>query len=201
MDSVLDAITVFVGRAAESWLGVFALTSPIGLLAALRIRQALQRRRAFRDFAAAQRLEFVGTIPSDARAPYTRIKRVRWAVLLSNVMEGQWDGLPIRLFDMPRGRAPRWTMVLVTVEGTLRRGAGAERAIAAGPAALIETNLDVLCVSPRRPLDASELATWLSFATTLAQAMERDTKEEAAIDASEEAPPPARAMFSRFSAE
>ena len=146
-------------------------------------------------------LEFVGTIPSDARAPYTRIERVRWAVLLWNVMEGQWNGLPIRLFDMPRGRALGWTMVLVTVEGTLRRGAGAERAIAAEPAALIETNLDVLCVSPRRPLDASELAAWLSFATRLARAMERDAKEEAPIDGSETAPPPARAMFGLFSAE
>ena len=201
MDSVLDAFIGIVGRAAESWLVMFALTSPIWLLAAARIRQALQRRRAFRDFAAAQHLQFVGTIPSDARAPYTRIARVRWAVLLSNVMEGQWDGLPIRLFDMPRGRMPSWTMVLVTVEGTLRRGAGAERAIAAGPAALIETNLDVLCVSPRRRLDASELAEWLSFATTLAQAMERDAKEEAPLDASEAAPPPMRAMFGMFSAE
>jgi hypothetical protein len=201
MDSVLDAITAIVGRAAESWLGIFALTSPIWLLAVVRIWQALQRRRAFRDFAAARHLQFVGTIPSDARAPYTRIERVRREVLLSNVMEGQWDGLPIRLFDIQRGRAPRWTMVLVTVEGTLRRGAGAEHAIAAGPTALIETNLDVLCVSPRRALDASELATWLSFATTLAQAMERDAKEEAAIDVSEEAPPPARAMFGRFSGE
>lgn len=201
MDSVLDAITLVIGRATESWLGMVALTSPLWLLAAVRIRQALQRRRAFRDFAAAQQLRFAGTIPSDARAPYTRIDRVRRGVLLSNVMEGQWEGLPIRLFDMPRGRTPRWTMVLVTVEGTLRRGAGAERAIAGGPAALIETNLDVLCISPRRPLDASELAAWLSFATTLAQAMERDAKEEAPFEASTEAPPPARAMFGLFSAE
>jgi len=201
MDSVLDAITVVVARAAESWLGIAALTSPIWLLAAVRIRQALQRRRAFRDFAAAHHLQFVGTIPSDARAPYTRIDRVRREVLLSNVIEGQWDGLPIRLFDRARGRTPRWTMVLVTVEGRLRRGAGAERALAADPEALIETNLDVLCVSPRRPLDPSELATWLSFATTLARAMERDAKEEVPIDASEEAPAPARTMFGLFSGE
>jgi hypothetical protein len=201
MDSVLDAFIAIVGRAAVSWLGIFALASPIWLLGAVRARQALQRRRAFRDFAAAQHLEFVGTIPSDARAPYTRIARVRWAVLLSNVLEGQWDGLPIRLFDMPRGSALRWTMVLVTVEGTLGLGAGAARATADGPAALIETNLDVLCVSPKRRLDASELAEWLSFATTLAQAMERDAKEETPIDASEVAPPPARAMFGLFSAE
>lgn len=201
MDSVVDAIIAIIGRASESWLGMFALTSPIWLLAAVRIGQSLRRRRAFQDFAAAQHLQFVGTIPSDARAPYTRIGRVRWAVLLSNVIEGQSDGLPIRLFDMPRGRDPRWTMVLVTVEGTLRRGAGAERVIAARPEALIETNLDVLCVSPMRSLDASELAAWLSFATALAKAMERDAKEEAPVDASEEAPPPTRAMFGLFSAE
>ena len=164
-------------------------------------RQALQRRRAFREFAAARHLQFVGTIPSDARAPYTRIDRVRRAVLLSNVIEGQSDGLPIRLFDMPSGSTPRWTIVLVTVDGTLRRGAGAERVIAARPAARIETNLDVLCVSPRRPLDASELAEWLSFATALGKAMERDAKEEARIDAPEAAPPPARTMFGSFSAE
>ena len=35
----------------ESWLGIFALTSPLWLLAAMRIRQTLQRRRAFREFA------------------------------------------------------------------------------------------------------------------------------------------------------
>jgi hypothetical protein len=195
MDSVLDAIITAIGRAAESWLGVFVLTSPIWLLAAVRVRQALQRRRSFQDFAAEQRLEFVGIIPSDARAPYTRIGRVRWAVLLWNVVEGQSDGLPIYLFDMPHNRRSRWTMVLVTVDGTLRRGAAAERAIAAGPAALIETNLDVLCVSPRRRLDVSELAEWLSFATALAKTMERDAKDEAPVDASEETPPRMRAMF------
>jgi hypothetical protein len=92
-------------------------------------------------------------------------------------------------------------MVLVTVEGTLRRGARAEHPLVADPEALIETNLDVLCVSPRRPLDASELAAWLSFATTLAQAMERDAQEATPIDTSEEAPLPARALFGLFSAE
>jgi hypothetical protein len=107
MDSVLDAIAVIVGRAAESWLGIVALTSPIWLLAAVRIRQTLQRRRAFREFAAAHHLRFVGTIPSDARAPYTRIKRVSREVLLSNVIEGQWDGLPIHLFDRARCAAVR----------------------------------------------------------------------------------------------
>ncbi len=181
MDSVLDAITAIVGRAAESWLGMFALTSPLWLLAAVRTGRALQRRRAFRDFAAAQHLQFAGTIPSDARAPYTRIEQVRRAVLLSNVVEGLSDGLPIRLFDMPSRHGPRWTVVLVTVEGTLRRGAGAERVIAAGPTALIETNLDVLCVSPQRRLDASEFAAWLTFATALATAMERDAKEGAHV--------------------
>ena len=85
MDSILDAIIAVVERAADSWLGMFALTSPIWLLAAVRTRQAWQRRRAFRDFAAAHQLQFVGTIPSDARAPYTRIESVRRAVLLSNV--------------------------------------------------------------------------------------------------------------------
>ena len=194
MDSLLDAFTAVIARAAESWLGMFALTSPIWLLAAVRIRQSWRRRRAFQDFAAARHLQFVGTIASDARAPYTLIDLVRRAVLLSNVIEGQSDGLPIHLFDMPLNRALSWTMVLVTVDGTLRRGAGAERQIAAGPSALIKTNFDVLCVSPKRRLDASELAAWLSFATTLATAMERDAKEEIPL-ASEEAPPPARGMF------
>ena len=213
MDSVVDAIIAIIERASESWLGILALFSPFWLLAVVRLWQALRRRRAFREFAAARHLRFVGTIPSDARAPYTRIGRVRWAVLLWNVMEGQWDGLPIYVFDMPtERRSPSWTMVIVIVEGTLRRGAGAERAIAAGlprgslgegqgPAALIETNLDVLCVSPRRKLDTSELAAWISFATTLAKAMERDAKEAAPIDTSAKAPPPMRAMFGIFSAE
>lgn len=204
MDSLLDGIVALVARAAESWLGIIVLTSPLWLLAAVRTRQILQRRRAFQAFAAAQRLKFVGTIPSDARAPYTRIYLVRGAVLLSNVIEGEWDGLPIRLFDMPERRgAPRSTVILVTVEGTLLRGASAERTIAAGPPAeLIDTNLDVLCVSPRRKLEPSELTTWLTFATTLAKAMEQDAKDEYSRDPSEEPPPPPRRqMFGMFTAD
>src|SRR4030095_3777674 len=116
----------------------------LGLIAAMRTWRALQRRRAFRDFAAARHLEFVGTMASDARAPYTRIDRVRRAVLLSNVIDGQWDGLPVRMFDMSKGRGRGQTTVLRrTAEAILRRGAEGERAIAAGPQALIETNLAV----------------------------------------------------------
>jgi len=177
MDSVQDAIRTVFGRVAETWLGMIVLTSPLWLLAVVLIRKALQRRRAFRDFAAAQRLQFVGTIPSDSRAPYTRIERVRRQGLLSNVVEGQWDGLSIRLFDLSPGRTPRWTAVLVAVGSTLHRGARAERAIAAHREARIETNLDVLFVSPMRPLDVAEVATWLTFATTLARAMELDADE------------------------
>jgi hypothetical protein len=87
------------------------------------------------------------------------------------------------------------TVILLTVEDILRRGAEAERAIAAGPQALIETNLAVLCVSPKRPLDAAELATWLSFAATVGKAMERDAKAEARSAASPDAPSPRRGMF------
>jgi hypothetical protein len=45
----------------------------------------------------------------------------------------------------------------------------------------MDTVLDpiFLFVSPMRPLDAAELATWLSFAVTVAKAMERDAKAEA----------------------
>ena len=177
MDSVLDAIAAIASRAAGSWLGMLLITSPIWLLAAVRVWQALRRRRAFQAFAAAQpELHFVGTIPSDARLPYSRVERVRRQVLLSNVVEGRWDGLPVHLFDTARGRDPRWTMILVTVEDMLHRGAEAERIVAAGPAALIEFSLDVLSVSPQRSLDTSELTAWLTFATTLAKAMERDAK-------------------------
>ena len=177
MESVQDAIRAVFGRAAETWLGIIVLTSPMWLLVVWLIRKGLQRRRAFQDFAAAQHLQFVGTIPSDKRAPYTRIDRVRRQGLLSNVVEGQWDGLPIRLFDLAPGRSPRWTAVLVAVGSTLHRGARAESAIAARREALIETNLDVLFVSPMRALDAPELAAWLSFATTVARALERDADE------------------------
>jgi hypothetical protein len=65
---------------------------------------------------------------------------------------------------------------------------------------MIDTNLDVLCVSPRRHLDSSELAAWLSFATTVAKAMERDAKEQAPLDAPAEAPLPMREMFGTFTA-
>jgi hypothetical protein len=179
MDSFLDTLTALVGRDAAPWVGMFVLWSPIWVFALVRIRKGLQRRRAFREFAAARHLQFLGTIPSDARPPYTRVDVVRRQVLLSNVIEGQWDGLSIHLFDTSRGRSPRWTMILVTVEGTLRRGGTAEGVIAARQDALIQTELGILCVSPKRPLDASELATWLSFATTLAKGMERDAKEHA----------------------
>ena len=198
---VADAITAVLGRAAETWLGMIVLTSPMWLFAAVRIRQVLQRRRAFREFAAERQLTFVGTIPSDARAPYTRIERVRREVLLGNVIEGEWDGLPIRLFDLSRGSTPRWTMVLVSVEGTLCRGAEAEIVIAAKREVLIEMNRDVLCVSSQRSLAVSELAEWLSFATTLARAMERDAKDEVWFAAPAKAPSPERAMFGAFGAE
>ena len=196
MDRVVDAFLAIVGRGGGSLVVTIAFLSPLGLIAAMRTWRALQRRRTFRDFAAARHLEFVGTVASDARAPYTRIDRVRRAVLLSNVIEGQWDGLPVRVFDMSKGRRMgQTTVILLTVEDILRRGAEAERAIAAGPQALIETNLDVLCVSPKRPLDAAELATWLSFAATVGKAMERDVKAEARSAASPGAPSPRRGMF------
>jgi hypothetical protein len=201
MEKLMDAIIAIVERASESWLGIFVLTSPMWLLTAVRIRETLQRRRAFQDFARAHQLEFVGTIPSDGRAPYTQIDRVRGGPLLSNVLEGRWDGLPISLFDSPRGRSARWTMVLVTVEGRLLRGSATERAVAAHPDALIETNLDVLCVSPWRSLDASEFAAWLSFATTLAKAMERDAKEESPLDGLGQATQSPRGILGLFSAE
>lgn len=177
MDSALDVIAAVASRAAGSWLGMLLITSPIWLLAAVRGGQALRRRRAFQAFAAAQpQFHFAGTIPSDARLPYSRVDLVRRQVLLSNVVEGQWDGLPVHVFDTARGRTPRWTILLVRVEDMLHRGAEAERVVAAGPAALIETSLDVLTVSPQRPLDTSELIAWLTFATALAKAMERDAK-------------------------
>jgi hypothetical protein len=176
MFSVLDAIAAVIRRAGDSWLGMLALSSPLWVLAAVRARGALRRRRACQAFAAAHAFRFAGTIPSDARAPYTRIDRVSRAVLLSNVLEGEWEGLAVRVCDMAPGRRrARWTTILVTVEDTLQLGPGAQRVIDTAPVApLIETNLDVLSVSPRRRLDASELPVWLSFATTLAKAMERD---------------------------
>jgi hypothetical protein len=179
MEAFMDALTAIVGRAAAPWVGVILLSSPIWLYAAMRMGRGLLRRRAFQEFAAAhQQLKFVGTIPSDARAPYTRSEFVRWGVLLSNVVEGEWDGLPIYLFDVPfRAEPTRWTTILVKVEGTLHRGAGAEGVIAGstvGQEAMIEMNLDILCVSAQKPLDGPELSTWLSFATALAKVMERD---------------------------
>jgi hypothetical protein len=200
MDSLLDAIAATIARAAESWLGVVAITSPIWLLAAVRIRRVLMRRRAYRAFAAAhQQLEFVGVIPSDARAPYTRIPLVSSAVLLSHVVEGEWDGLPIRLFEMPYRRGgPYWTTILVTVEGRLLRGPEAERVMSSRPDLLIRINLDVLCLSPQRRLVAPEFADWLSFTTALAKAMERDAKEAARFETPPETPFK-REMFGTFS--
>jgi hypothetical protein len=198
MHAFFDALVAIVGRDAAPFVGMVLLSSPLWLLGVVRLWQALQRRRAFQDFAAAKQLRFVGTTPSDARAPYTRIDRVSRAVLLYNVVEGQSDGLPIHLFDMPVRRGAQVTTVIVTVEGRLRHGAEAERAIAAiaeGPAALIETDVDVLAVSPRRRLDPSEWATWLSFATALAKAMERDATADVPFDASAGPPPSRREMF------
>lgn len=195
MDSVLDDVIGFFATAAGLPLGLLVLTSPIWLWAAVRTRQALQRRRAFRDFAKAHRLEFVGIIPSDKRAPHTRIELVRWAVLLWHVVEGQWDGLPVSVFDMPsRGGSP-WTMALVTVEGTLRRGAYAEAVIAARPALSIQIEFDVLCVSAMQRLDVAELGALLAFATALAKAMERDAEEARSRDVFPEAPRVERPMF------
>ena len=137
---------------------------------------AIRRRRERQDFAAERRLRFLGTIASDARPPYTNFTQVRRSVLLSNVMEGEADGLPVRLFDLNPGYSPRWTAILVTVEGRLHRGARAEGLIAGKTEALIETNLDVLFVSPKRLLAAAELSPWLAFAIELAKALEEDAK-------------------------
>jgi hypothetical protein len=162
----------------DNVLAIVALTSAGGLVAAMWIRKILLRRRAFQEFAAEKRFEFVGTIPSDGRVPYKRIQRVAQAVLLTNLVEGQWDGLPVRVFDMPwRRRGAKLTTVLVVVEDTLRRGALAEGVLAARPDAMIDIDLDILIVTPARLLDASELAEWLTFATALAKAMERDFKQ------------------------
>jgi hypothetical protein len=197
MDSFADALIALVGRDAALWVGTFVLSSPMWGYALMQLRKGLQRHRAFREFAAARQLQFLGTIPSDARVPYRRVEVVRQKVLLRNAIEGQWDRLPIYLFDVPADSRSilGGTTILVTVEGTLHRGAAAASAIATHPDALIVTELDILCVSPKRQLDASELATWLSFATTLAKAMEREAKEQARFDTSPPAPRPARTMF------
>jgi len=162
----------------DNVLAIVALTSTGGLVAAMWIRKILLRRRAFREFAAARGFEFVGTIPSDGRTPYKRIQRVAQAVLLTNLVQGQWNGVPISVFDMPWfRRGSKLTTVLVVVEDTLRRGPLAEGVLAARPDTLIDMDLDILIVTPRRLLDAPELPEWLTFATTLAKAMERDFKE------------------------
>jgi hypothetical protein len=180
MESFMDALTAIVGRAAAPWVGVFLLSLPLWPFGLWGLRKSRARRRAFQDFAAARNFRFVGTILSDVRAPYTRLRGVRAQGMLRHVVEGQSNGLSIYLFDgQPQSRSypPFGTMVLVTVEGKLRRGTAAERTIASGPAALIEADIDVLLVSAERYLDASELSAWLWFATTLAKAMERDAME------------------------
>lgn len=197
MQGFMDLLTAIVGRTAAPFVGVLLLSSPLWVMGGMYLRKEWGRRRALQDFAAARQLTFVGTIPSDARAPYTRIYWVARAVLLSNVIEGRWDGLPIKLFEMPADRArPTGTTVLVTVEDLLRRGARAEHAIAAGPAETwIDMNAEILCVCAQRRLDPSELPTWLSFAVAVAKAMEQDLKDAVRFDTSGPTPPPKRTLI------
>jgi hypothetical protein len=178
MDGIVDALVGVVERASESWIGTIALFSPIWLLAGVRGWQALRRRRSVQAFAAERRFRFLGTIASDARPPYTAFPQVSRSVLLTNVLEGESDGLPVRLFDLYPRRGTRWTAILVTVDDTVHRGPRAESVIAGRREAMVDTNFDVLFVSPKRLLDASELSAWLTFATTLAKAMEEDARSQ-----------------------
>lgn len=200
MDSFWEAI-IEIAQSRWSLLFYVLVICPWWLPAVAWYRRGLRRRRAFQDFAAANRLQLIGTMPSDAGA--TRMKHwpmLLWRVVVgTNVIEGQWDGLPIRLVDLASSRnSPSRTTVFVTVDGILHRGARAERAIAAGSAALIRTDVDVLSVLARPQIDPAELAAWLSFATGVVKAMEQDGKEVFPRDVSETAAPPTRPMFGMF---
>lgn len=200
MEGFWEAIITIV-QSRWSLLFCVLVMCPWWLPAVAWYRRGLRRRLAFQDFAAANHLQLIGTVPSDAGA--TRMKHWRmllWRVVVgTNVIEGQWDGLPIRLLDLASARnSPSRTTIIVTVDGILHRGARAERAIAAGSAALIRTDVDVLSVLARPQIDPAELAAWLSFATGVVKAMEQDGKEAFPRDPSETAAPPTRPMFGMF---
>lgn len=176
--SMSDPISTFLARTFGPTLGGIVVSSPIWLYIAVQAGRAVRRRREFREFAAARRFEFVGTIQADADAHrrYARVPSARRGTLLTNLIEGQRDGLSISVFNVGYGRRRSETAIMVTVDYTLRRGADAERVIATRPEAIVDVDDDMLLVTPRRLLDASELDAWLSLATTLALAMERDAK-------------------------
>jgi hypothetical protein len=158
------------------------------------IWRAWARRRAFRRFAEAHRLQFAGFVVPDARLPYSRFERLRWAVLLSNVLEGPWDGVWVAVFDMRKTRHSPVSAVQVRVENLLPRvqiprlwraesdvagevGPRAAAVLARRPQTMIEADFDSLLVIAERRLDASELPELLGFATALARALAVDSRE------------------------
>jgi hypothetical protein len=178
MDTILDALVSLLRSGSGPLLLAVLVFGPLLAIIVFRTRGGLQRRRDFESFAEARGLRFAGTIASDARAPYDRVGTGKWAVLLYHVVEGTWDGLPVSVFDMPRGKRPTWTVALVTANGLLRDGKAAARVRSATPGYSAEANLDVLYVTPERQIEVTELPDLLDCAVSLVKAMEQDAREE-----------------------
>jgi hypothetical protein len=83
------------------------------VMVAVMLRRAIAQRRGFQQFAPTHGLKFVGTRVSDAQLPFTAFEQVRSAVLLCNVVEGAWQGVPLTLFEFNASRGGnRWTAVI-----------------------------------------------------------------------------------------
>jgi hypothetical protein len=85
------------------------------------LRRAIRQRRGFRRFAAAHNLKFAGTRASDAEQPFTLFERVRTSVLLFNVVEGMWQGIPVAVFEFNVAHGTVWTAVIATTPSSAMR--------------------------------------------------------------------------------
>lgn len=121
-----------------AWGAVAVILAGVGVVYWRWRRQGDETRAA----AAAQGLSYTRTLASDLREPFTRLPTVSGAVLLHNVLEGQWRKRDVAVFDMRpfRKSADQWTYALLPLPGgwpevrvrTVPHGQGAvDRALSA----------------------------------------------------------------------
>lgn len=98
-----------------AWGGVAVILAGVGVVYWRWRRQGDETRAV----AAARGLSYTRTLASDLREPFTRLPTVSGAVLLHNVLEGQWHNRDVAVFDMRpyRKSADQWTYALLPLPG------------------------------------------------------------------------------------
>jgi hypothetical protein len=178
------------------------LIALISARAGVGLMRFLRRRRSLQAFAAAHGWTFHSVLRSDARPPYTRLRELRRTALLWNILEGQWNGHAVAIFDRKPRRRILFTGVLVTVGGRMRslhadwdavRHAGSRpdlfgslttELLTSGPPLLLEADDNVLYATAGDARDGATLGDLLDLATGIATAMVAEAERAPAISTS-----------------